>query len=439
MIDRNTVSPQRREIYDQLDKYAAKLGLKDAKVLDVGTAGDPKLPGARMPSEKYQWFGEGNEFYTIDNDPALEADYLGDICNTQFNDDQFDLVILSETLEHVYDFHNALKECNRITREYFIVDTPWLIPHHPTDSTPDYWRFSIQAYEKMLTEAGFKILDFYSSNNIVMALCRKVEPTKYELKPIPTWYTIDEKPIQWVDILMVTYERPAFTLESLLQIKQHTDYLHRVIVVDNGSQNTEHLEKARRDGLIDVLILLDKNYGLEPAKMYGLPFVRSPLFVNTDNDCLPQPRVGGTDWLTKLVQLMYDSPRYAAIACPPQVFVGADRDKVLSSVGSIVEWDKAGGSLRLMRTDLVRDVEGWRSSPSDMVEANRSEEWHICGKLRSLGYKVGYAKDVECFHLFGNDGEWGYGKVPHYHRDQWPRPTDKIYGSKEDFYAKYQQ
>lgn len=237
---------------------------------------------------------------------------------------------------------------------------------------------------------------------------------------------------------MVTYERPEFDTEVLTAIKRDTDYLHRVIVVDNGSRNIQHLMDAKTSGLIDVLILLDKNYGLEPAKMYGMPFVRSPLFVNTDNDCLPRPRVDGRDWLTDLVQLMYDHPGYAAIACPPQVFIGANRDELFADVGEIAEWDKAGGSLRLMRTDLVREVGGWRTSPANMDEANRSEEWHICGKLRELGYKVGYARDVECFHMFGDekDGPWGYGTAEHYHRPQ-DVPTDKKYGYKEDWYAKY--
>lgn len=243
---------------------------------------------------------------------------------------------------------------------------------------------------------------------------------------------------KWIDILTVTYERPHFDVDFLEAIKRDTDYLHRVIVVDNGSRKTEHLVEAKRRGLIDVLVLLDKNYGLEPAKMYGLPFVRSPIFVDTDNDCLPRPRVDGHDWLSDLVRLMYDHSGYAAIACPPQVFVGANRDELFSNVGEVVEWNKAGGSLRLMRTDLVRESGGWRTSPADMGEANRSEEWQICGKLREMGYKVGYARDIECFHMFDTNDNWGYPEnIEHYHRDMWPRPSDILYGTKEDFYNKY--
>jgi GT2 family glycosyltransferase len=257
------------------------------------------------------------------------------------------------------------------------------------------------------------------------------------LEPIPTWYLPDGTPIKWIDILIVSYERPEFTFETLLSIKRDTDYLHRVILVDQ-SRSQQRYADWKEQGLIDVLLLLDKNHGLEPAKMYGLPLVRSPLFINSDNDCLPQPRVGGTDWLTKLVKLMYENPEYAAISCPPQVFVGANRSELFANSPEIKEWDKAGGSLRLMRTDLVRGVGGWRTEPKDPIEANRSEEWHISTKLRQLGYKVGYARDIECFHMFSDNENWGYAEdVPHYHRDIWPRPSDKLYGTKEQFYAKY--
>lgn len=259
-----------------------------------------------------------------------------------------------------------------------------------------------------------------------------------DLKPIPTWSLVDGTPIKWVDIVITSYERLAFTFEMLQMIKQHTDYLHRVIVVDNGSKDQAALTAWKNNGLIDVLLLLDKNYGLEPAKNYGLSLVRSPLYIDSDNDCLPSPRLGGVDWLTRLVTLMYEHPDYAAIACPPQVFIGANKSELFNHSGDIKEWDKAGGSLRLMRTDVVREVGAWRTNPADMVEANRSEEWYISAKIRALGYKVGYAKNIECFHMFGDDSEWGYGPdTPHYHRDQHPKPVDAMFGSKQEWYNKF--
>lgn len=168
-------SQTRQEIHQFMATYAQLLNLKNKKVLDVGIAGDPQLPGATSPSEKYQWFGPGNYFRTLDNDPATKPDYVGNICGTDFPDNHWDLVILSETLEHIFDFEKALTECHRIIKPggSFIIDTPWMYPYHPTDTTPDYWRFSVDAYNKLLPDIGFSIVSIEQTNNLISVLCKK--------------------------------------------------------------------------------------------------------------------------------------------------------------------------------------------------------------------------------------------------------------------------
>lgn len=248
---------------------------------------------------------------------------------------------------------------------------------------------------------------------------------------------MEPKPI---DIVIISYERWAFTEQCLRHIHQLTTTSHRVIVVDNGSRPEVQrlLQDAKQRGLINVLVLLDKNYGLEPAKNIGLSLVTSEYYVDSDNDCICAPPVNGHDWLSRLLDLAQKNQTYAAIACPPQVFIGADKAELFKNSPEVLERKFVGGSLRLMRTSAVNQAGGWRSNPKDMTEANRGEEHYICGKLLANGHKVGYARDVECFHLFGEDGEWGYGKsTPHYHRDQWPRPVDSMFGSLEDWLKKY--
>lgn len=239
------------------------------------------------------------------------------------------------------------------------------------------------------------------------------------------------------DIVITSYFRPKFTWDCLSALEQYTPTPHRVIVVDNGSdqETLDTLWDAKEQKLIDVLILLDKNYGLEPAKNYALSFVRSDLYVDSDNDILVPPSTD-CDWLETLHRLIGEDDKLAAIACTPQVFIGAHKEEIFKDQPEFVQRDFVGASMRLMRTDAVRAVGGWRSNPKDMNEANRGEERYICGKLKAKGYKVGYARDIEVFHMFGEDGEWGYGNVAHYHRDQWPRPTDKMFGQAENWYQK---
>ena len=245
-----------------------------------------------------------------------------------------------------------------------------------------------------------------------------------------------------IDFVVVSYFRPQFTWECLKNLKDFTLTPHRVIVVDNGSDQVTQdvLWDAKESGLIDVLILLDKNYGLEPAKNYGLHFVQSDLYVDTDNDILVPPPEKSGDWLAQLKLLLDKDPQLAALALTPQVFIGATKAAMFKDSPEVLERDFVGGSMRLMRTDAVRAVGGWRSNPKDMNEANRGEERYICGKLKAKGYKVGYARDVECFHMFGDnpDAPWGYSAgVEHYHRAQWPIPSDTMFGSAEDWYGRY--
>lgn len=243
-----------------------------------------------------------------------------------------------------------------------------------------------------------------------------------------------------VDIVITSYHRPDFTWRCLDNIDKYTVTPHRVIVVDNGSdQGTlDVLWDAKENGLIDVLVLLDKNHGLEPAKNFGLHHVDSEFFVDTDNDILVPPPRGDRDWLSSLLSLQKSNAEYAAIACPPQVFIGANKEEVLAG-DKLSQRDFVGGSMRLMETAAVRGVGGWRDKPKDMVEANRSEELYICGKLREKGRKVGYANEIEVFHLFGTDDKWGYGDgVDHYHRDQWPLPNDNIFGTYEEWIKNYE-
>lgn len=227
--------------------------------------------------------------------------------------------------------------------------------------------------------------------------------------------------------------------------KYTTDIDYRIIVIDNGSNVgiQQLLFQDKENGYIDILVLLDKNYGLEPAKNIGLSLVHSDWYVDTDNDCIPRPIMNGRSWLTDLLRLKEQNPAYLAIACPPQVFIGADKNEMFKASPEVLERKFVGGSLRLMHTQSVRDVKGWRSNPANMNEANRGEEHYICGKLITLPYengfaKVGYARDIETYHMFGSDGQWGYGEAEHYHRDQWPRPTDSMFGSLHDWLKKYE-
>jgi len=216
-----------------------------------------------------------------------------------------------------------------------------------------------------------------------------------------------------IDIVMVTWNRPDLTFKAIEAIHKNTDHDHyRLIVVDNGSEfeMVRQLRQRQDRGLIDTLILNETNLGLEPARNQGLASVDSDLFICADNDCLPQPRVDGKDWIELLVKLMKDNPDYAAISCRTQVMIGTGNifEEADQNEDDIVEFPHPGGSLRIMQTSAVRKAGGWR----DEVGGRGTEERYIGGRLHELGLKTGFAAKIKTLHLFGDrtkgTDRWGY-------------------------------
>ena len=205
-----------------------------------------------------------------------------------------------------------------------------------------------------------------------------------------------------IDIVVTTWNRPDFTFRCLWSIRQNTRYPYRVIVVDNGSEKAmqSRLCDFKRDGWIDTLVLLDKNYGLEYAKNLAMNFVESDYFVSTDNDILAY-RLNPC-WLTQLVGLMDKNPEYAAIACRPQILVGTG-NIFEGRTEDIIEFSHVPGYLRIMRTDLTRQIGAW----NDKRPLRGHEELWSSERFRALGHKVGWANNIKCWHLFGEDN-WGY-------------------------------
>lgn len=165
-------SELRQRIREQMQVYAGQLQISNkANILDVGTAGDKE-----RPSENFKYF-PSNNFKTLDIDIQWHPDYVGDICKTDFRDNYWDLIILSQTIEHIWDFRAAFSEIYRILKVggHAIIDSPFQYPHHPEDSFADYWRFSPQALDRLLVEAKLKPITVKLIDGILTtSLCKKV-------------------------------------------------------------------------------------------------------------------------------------------------------------------------------------------------------------------------------------------------------------------------
>lgn len=201
-----------------------------------------------------------------------------------------------------------------------------------------------------------------------------------------------------IDIVMTTWKREVITLLSLNSLVNNTDFPYRLIIVDNGSDPYAQLIYKN---IADIYYAFPENQGLEFAKNYAMQYVESEYFVSTDNDILVPKRTDAC-WLTRLYALLKTNPEYAAIALRPQVLVGTG-DIFGPEPNPIREFSHVPGYMRLMETQVVRDLGAW----SDKRPLRGHEEYWISERIRGMGRKVGWASYIPCYHVFG-EANWGY-------------------------------
>lgn len=217
-----------------------------------------------------------------------------------------------------------------------------------------------------------------------------------------------------VDLHLISWNRPKMTELVIKAIHRNTKPgTFKLTVLDNGSDGDtpDMLDRMQAAGLIDDLILLKTNIGLESARQLLFEeAVSGDYFVCIDNDCLPQPIKRERDWLERLVSLMTAYKDFGAISARTQVMIGTGNifEEADEHGDNIIEFPWPGGSFRIMRTNWVHFVGGW-----DRDSGGRgAEERYIGGKLNDAGFKTAFAVNVKCLHLFGDRSQtkerWGY-------------------------------
>lgn len=220
-----------------------------------------------------------------------------------------------------------------------------------------------------------------------------------------------------IDIVITAWLRGWMTEACLEAIKRNTNTPHRIILIDNGSNWEGRLKYL---AATDIYVKLDRNYGLEYVKNLGMQFVESEYFVSMDNDILVYKY--DPDWLGRLVGLMKKYPDYKAIGCKPQILIGTGM-YMFENLEELIPFHHVPGYARIMNTEAVREVGAW----NDKREGRGHEELWIGDKFQERGWKMGWAREIECAHLFGKEGEdtWGYPiGTESGHKAIWPIPTN---------------
>jgi SAM-dependent methyltransferase len=135
----------RKGLYEFLGREFARIG-PGRSVLTIGAGGEVnELLGEHARRQ-------GFNVTSFDIDEKYGPDILGDICAHDFGETAFDVIVLSEVLEHVHSPHLAIENIHRILRNdgRLILTVPFIFPIH--ERPHDYFRYTRYGLEFLLRE-----------------------------------------------------------------------------------------------------------------------------------------------------------------------------------------------------------------------------------------------------------------------------------------------
>jgi SAM-dependent methyltransferase len=135
----------RKGLYEFLSREFASVRAGE-EVLTVGSGGEV---GALLAEYAHR---NGFTVTSFDIDEKYAPDILGDICTHDFGGRSFDVIVLSEVLEHVHSPHLAVGNIHGALRMggRLILTVPFLFPIH--ERPHDYYRYTRYGLEYLLRE-----------------------------------------------------------------------------------------------------------------------------------------------------------------------------------------------------------------------------------------------------------------------------------------------
>ena len=133
----------RKGLYEFLSREFSNIPTS-SRVLTVGASG-------RVTELLYKHASEqGFDVLVLDIVEDHEPDIVGDICKFDFEDLKFDVIVMSEVLEHVRAPHEALANIYASLKKggKLVLTTPFMLPIH--DRPYDYYRFTRYGLEFLL-------------------------------------------------------------------------------------------------------------------------------------------------------------------------------------------------------------------------------------------------------------------------------------------------
>lgn len=135
-----------------------------------------------------------------------QVDVFYDGKSIPFEDNSIDSIFSSETLEHIFNLEDIVRECHRILKPwwYMLITVPFAWPEH--EKPYDFWRYTSYGLKHLFTEKWFEIVRIKPTNPFITTIFQLISAyvvelinTKFELKNI--WLMI----LQWIISILITF------------------------------------------------------------------------------------------------------------------------------------------------------------------------------------------------------------------------------------------
>lgn len=153
--------PGKQLLHSQIKKFAHYI---KGDILDVGAG----------KYDRYSDLFAKTKYIKTDNKPDFGTDIVADAQNLPLNDESFDSVVSTQTLEHLSDPGKAVKEFYRVLKKggYCLATVPFFNDIH--EEPHDYWRFTNFALEKTFKEAGFKVVEIERTSGFFTTIAQLI-------------------------------------------------------------------------------------------------------------------------------------------------------------------------------------------------------------------------------------------------------------------------
>ncbi len=294
---------RRKRNANEINRFGVTAPLCSGNVLEIGCANGDLSSIISMHVDNH--FG-------IDIDPvAIELarlkayDYgldncyfnLGDGSNLDYNDNSFDTVVLAEVLEHVNDPNIFIKEAFRVCKPggKVIISVPrgYSIPDQ------DHLRiFTIDLLESMVsnfTNQKINWIDEVPNCWILGYIIKEEEHSittsnlhEIESKFLPQHLLTDLDYNERVSIIIPTYNREEYIVDSLESVLSQTYPNKEIIVVNDGS--TDNTEGVLTNYFDRIIYLNKENGGKASAINYALSVASGQYIWVFDDDDIALPK-----------------------------------------------------------------------------------------------------------------------------------------------------